>query len=43
MRWEADKSWLYEWWIDYTTIEEQVAIDEKVGVIEIKCKMLPLC
>ena len=38
MRWEADKAWLYEWCNDYTTIEYQVAIDEKAGVIEIKTK-----
>ena len=43
MRWEADKAWLYEWCSDYTTIEYQVAIDEKAGVIEIKTKILQWC
>ena len=43
MRWEADKSWLYEWYKDYTTIEYQVDIEEKAGIIEIKTKMLHWC
>ena len=33
MRWEADKRWLYEWCNVYTTIEYQIVIDEKSGVI----------
>ena len=40
MRWETYKRWLYEWCIDYTTIEYQIVIAEKAGVIEIKTKML---
>ena len=40
MRWGADKKWLYEWWNYYKTIEHQVVIDKKAGVIEIKTKML---
>ena len=43
MRWEADKRWLYEWCNDYTTIEYQVVIDGKSGVIENKTKMLQWC
>ena len=43
MRWEADKRWLHEWCIDYTTMENQVVIDEKARVIEIKTKMLQWC
>ena len=40
MRWGTDKRWLCESCKDYTTIEHQIAIDEKAGVIEIKTKML---
>ena len=40
MTWETDKMWLYEWCKDYTTIKYQIVIDEKVGVIEIKTKVL---
>ena len=40
MRWETYKRWLYEWCIDYTTIEYQTVVAEKAGVIEIKTKML---
>ena len=40
MRWEVDERWLYEWWNDYTTIEYQIVIDKKAGVIESKSKML---
>ena len=43
MRWEADKRWLYEWCNDYTTIEYQVVIGGKSGVIENKTKMLQWC
>ena len=43
MRWEADERWLYEWCNDYTTIEYQVFIEEKSGVIEIKTKMIQWC
>ena len=32
--------WLYEWCNDYTTIEYQIATDEKARVIEIQTKML---
>ena len=39
MRWEADKRWLYEWCNDYRTIEYEVVINEKSGVIEIKTKL----
>ena len=40
MKWGTDKRWLCESWKDYTTIEYQTVIDEKVGVIEIKTKIL---
>ena len=40
MRWGTDKRWLCESWKDTTTIEYQTVIDEKVGVIEIKTKIL---
>ena len=36
------KKWLSERCSDYKTIEHQVVIDEKAGVIEIKTKMLQL-
>ena len=39
MRWEANKRWLYEWCNDYRTIEYEVVINEKSGVIEIKTKL----
>ena len=41
MRWEADKRGGYM--NDYTTIEYQVVIEEKYGVIEIKTKILQWC
>ena len=40
MRWETEKRWLHEWSKDYTTIEYQIVIDEKAGIIEIKTKIL---
>ena len=40
MRWGTDKRWLCESCKYYTTIEHQIAIDMKAGVIEIKTKML---
>ena len=43
MRWEADKRWFHELCNDYTTIECQIVIDEKPGIIEIKTKMLQWC
>ena len=36
MRLETYQRWLHEWYNDYTTIEYQIFIDEKAGVIEIK-------
>ena len=40
MRRGTDKRWLCESCKDYTTIEYQIFIDEKAGVIEIKTKIL---
>ena len=40
MRWGSDKRWLCESCKDYTTIEYQIVIDEKGGVIKIKTKIL---
>ena len=40
MRWETDKRWSYESRSYYTTIECQIVIGMKSGVIEIKTKML---
>ena len=40
MRWGTDKRWLCESCKDYTTIEYQIVIDEKAGVIEVKTKIL---
>ena len=40
MRWGTDKRWLRESCKDHTTIEYQDVVNEKVGVIEIKTKIL---
>ena len=40
MRWGSEKRWLCESCKDYTTIEYQIVIDEKGGVIKIKTKIL---
>ena len=40
MRRETGKRWLYELCNDYTTVEYQIAIDEKAKVTEIQTKML---
>ena len=40
MRWGTDKRCLWESCKDYTTIEYQIVIDEKAGLIEIKPKIL---
>ena len=40
MRWGADKRCLCESRKDYATIEYQIVIDEKAGVIETKTKIL---
>ena len=40
MRWGTGKRCLCESCKDYTTIEYQIVIDEKAGVIEIKTKIL---
>ena len=39
MRWEADKTCLYESCNDYATIEYKIVIEEKAGV-EIKTKSI---